>query len=182
MPPGDGKSKNDLDSKKTGSKIFFGIFIFFLIIITVYVSGVKGDFREDLKNIKNSFEIIKQKNLSIKQTKLQRVNFLKKQSFMNHSRKFAFSATHFIHTLSQLTPEGVDLTLLKMAPQNRNLRFNLTGMVSRSNHNLGQKHLNGFYLRLEALDEVIRISRSSQKAESPKGYSLFHFEGEIEIE
>ena len=54
----------------TGLKIFLGILALGMVLLTVYMSGIKSGYRKDLRALNESFTSLSQQNSLLKQTKI----------------------------------------------------------------------------------------------------------------
>jgi hypothetical protein len=180
MRPEPGKPEKRHGNHHLVVKLFGGVLLFLLILLTIYISGIKRDVNRELRDVNRKLATITERNSKIKSTKQQRIRFLERQSFLNYPEKFSLEVALFLNTLSRSTPGGMDLVELKMTPINRNLGFVLQAVMASPDPQEAQSGLSGFYLRLNAIDGIIHLSRPSPSAPTRPG--LFIFQGEIEIE
>ncbi len=166
-----------------GLKIFFGVLLLGMILLTGYVSAIKAGSRKDLGEIEKSLDSLFRQNTAVKQTKIQRIGFLEKQFFMNHPRRFVFAMTDLLESLDRATPAQLELTELRIAPRNRNLNSCLSGLVKVADPGSARRFLNRFLDRLRNLKEMVEISQTLPKTENKAGLPFpFRIEGELEIE
>lgn len=154
-----------------------------MILLTGYVSVIKAGSRKDLKEIEKSLDSLFRQNAAIKQTKIQRIGFLEKQFFMSHPRRFVFAIADLLESLDRATPAQLELTELRIAPRNRNLRFCLSGLVRIADPGSARHFLNRFLDRLRTFKEMVEIFLTLPKTETKVILPLlFRIEGELEIE
>jgi hypothetical protein len=171
------------DRAVNGLKIFFGVLLLGMILLTAYVSAIKAGYRKDLGENEKSLDSLFRQNIAVKQTKIKRIGFLEKQFFMNHPRRFVFATVDLLESLDRTTPAQLELKELRITPRNRNLRFRLSGLVRVVDPSSARRFLNRFLERLRTLKEMVGISLTLPKTENMIGLpSPFRIEGELEIE
>ena len=167
----------------TGLKIFLGILALGMILMTVYMSGIKSGYRKDLRALNESFTSLSQQNSLLKQTKIRRVEFLERQFVMNHPRLMVNVLAGFLQALARSFPRPVDLVELTVSSRDRNLYFRLSGRVIMAGQAKAKQLLDQCLNRLKTLKGMIDLELLplNKGEEAGPGFP-FHLQGSIEIE
>lgn len=167
----------------TGLKIFLGILAMGMILLTVYMSGIESGYRKDLRVLSESFTSLSRRNSLLEETKIRRVEFLERQFVMNHPRLMVNVLAGFLRALARSFPRPVDLLELTVSPQDRNLRFRLSGRLNTVGQTRARQLLDQCLDRLRILKGIVDMELLPLKKEQVAGQGFrFHLKGSIEIE
>ena len=177
------KNDNRTSFPGIGLKIFLGILVLGLTLLTVYVSVVKSRYRSDLSSVNESLASLMQQNSLLKQTKIKRVEFLERQFVMDHPRRLVNGLAGFLQALERSFSPPVNLDRLTVTSGDRNLVFRLSGRVRTGERVRAEYLLDQCLNRLKMLEGIIDLERLSLNTEEAAGHPYsFQLQGSVEIE
>jgi hypothetical protein len=177
------KNDNRISFPGTGLKIFLGILVLGLTLLTVYMSVIKARYRSDLSSVNESLASLMQQNSLLKQTKIKRVEFLERQFVMNHPRQLVKGLIEFLQALERSFSPPVDLDRLTVTSGDRNLAFRLSGRVRTGERVRAEYLLDQCLNRLRTLEGIIDLELLPLNEEEAAGHPHpFHLQGSVEIE
>jgi len=152
-----------LPRRLLGLGISTAVIVSILIAGIVYFEGIKGSYRQDIREMQKTFRSLSKNAGIIENTKLQRVAYFKKSFFVDFPPRYSFSAANFIRRLSLITGEEIRLGKLEIKPGGQDFSFVLTGGIASGDNIAALGIFNRFSRELKEFEDMIDVSFSTTK-------------------
>ena len=166
--------------KHWGLYVFLVLTVAILAGVTIYLLGVKNDWRDNIRATMDANVEYGGKMSLVKDTRRKRVEFFLRQSIRDLPVKTVGAASDFLRILSRMTPREIDYRQLVFQPRLHSLKFMLKGLFkggsSAASEPEWEKYLGDLEMNTSMIDHTAAIDRE----QGPN--AEFTIEGELELQ
>lgn len=196
--PREFQEKTRVFSRVLGLTISTILIATILLASVFYFEGIKNSYKNDVKAMEKTYQVMSKNSNTIMDTKIQRTDVLKRRYYLDYPARYGYAAADFVRQLSLITNPNIELLQLEMNPAGQVFKFTLEGRILAEDNVRAQSQFLLFFQQVKELDYMANVSSSkitvnpNDSSSSSANMALattqkesilyFSMDGEVEVE
>jgi hypothetical protein len=164
------------------SRVLLAVIAAFLIAGVVHFERVKNAYKQEIAEIRKTYDPLIQNAALTEETKKKRVDFYKRRLYIDSPVRYAYAAADFIRKITLIAPKEITFSEIRLQPADQAFTFSLTGRLNADNKT--DVHMIFYWFRryIMRFEEVFRLKPAKKKYETAAGHVELYFtlRGEVQ--
>ncbi len=166
--PGGYVERERMRSRIVGLGISYGVIATLLAVATVYLLGIKKDYRQQIDELQRVVSQQEAQNEQLEKTRKRRIFYYQWEHFKLWPRRYTAICTDFVRRLTLMATPEIRLSELTLEPRAHGAVFVLKGNIAVADSIAAQSIFIRFFDQIKTLPEVLGLDSSNVKVNAAR--------------